>query len=436
MKVSIFGLGYVGVVAAACFADAGHYVTGVDTNSEKVVLVSSGRSPIVEAGVDDLIKTAVAQGRLLAISDPVEAVATSDICLVCVGTPSLINGDLDLSIARKVAAEIGRAMKLSPGRRIILFRSTMLPGSMRGELLPILERESGLKAPDDFSVAYHPEFLREGSAVADFRFPPKVVFGGLPERDRVAVEDLYRGIVAPCVHLGLEEAEYVKYLDNVWHALKICFANEVAAIGKAHAIDMSQVMDTFLADRQLNISGAYLRPGFAFGGSCLPKDVKALTYRAKSLDVDIPVLSSILPSNRSRLEQGLRLVLARPGRNVAVLGFSFKAETDDLRESPMVELIELLKGKGYFLRIFDRNVSLSRLMGANLEYLVQRIPHVVELMTETAEEAVIDADIVILSYHSAEFFTALAKLPPQTSIIDLSGKPNRPVSNAVYVRII
>ncbi len=419
MKVSIFGLGYVGAVSAACLARDGHEVVGVDPNRAKTDLINAGKAPIIEKDLGTLIDNGVAEGRLRATDDARQAVSDTEISLVCVGTPSNWNGSLDLRYVRKVCEEIGEALRHKDAFHTVVLRSTMLPGSMRDVVIPTLETSSGKRAGEDFGVCNNPEFLREGTAVYDYYHPPKTVIG---ETDAVAgdrLAELYAGIDAPLIRTSVETAEMVKYVDNVWHALKVGFANEVGNVCKRLGLDGHEVMDIFCKDTKLNLSPYYLKPGFAFGGSCLPKDVRAFTYKARSMDLELPILNAILPSNEHQVRHGLRMVMEKPGRRVAILGMSFKAGTDDLRESPMVELIERLLGKGYELKIYDRNVSLAALTGANKDFILNKIPHISRLMVDTMDEALRDAEIVVVGNGDAEFRGVFSALREHQAVVDL-----------------
>ncbi len=419
MRLSIFGLGYVGTVSAGCLASKGHTVIGVDNNEAKVALLNSGRSPIIETRIDELITEAHRERRLRATASAAEAIQESELSLVCVGTPSETNGSLNLAHVRNVCTDIGAALKTLPRRHTIVIRSTVLPGTMRDVVIPLLEESSGKRAAVDFDVCFNPEFLREGTAVEDFNRPPKTVVGELAGRGGDTVLSLYQGIDAPVFRTTLEVAEMVKYVDNTWHALKVGFANEVGSICKALKIDGGEVMDIFCKDTQLNLSPYYLRPGFAFGGSCLPKDVRALRYRARTLDIEAPILNSILASNEVHIQRGVDLVMRQGRRRVGVLGFSFKAATDDLRESPVVELIERLIGKGYELALYDRNVNLARLTGANRDYILNRIPHISALMRESIDEVLTHSEVVVIGNAAREFSDFAGKLRPQQTLIDL-----------------
>jgi len=397
------GLGYVGAVSAGCLAADGHTVVGVDPHSAKVNLINEGISPIVEKDIGEIIRTQVERRTLSATSDTARAVCETEMSLICVGTPSQLNGSLDLRFVRKVCEEIGAAIRAKNSFHVVVARSTMLPGTMRDVVIPTLEEYSGKKAGIDFGVCNNPEFLREGTAVWDYRNPPKTVIGETDIRSGDLLIKLYEGIDAPLIRTDVETAEMVKYTDNVWHALKVTFANEIGNLCKAVSIDGHKVMEIFCKDTKLNLSPYYMKPGFAFGGSCLPKDVRALTYKARSLDLDLPVLNAILPSNARQVEKGIRMIVEKGHRKVGILGFSFKAGTDDLRESPLVEVIEYLLGKGYDLRLYDRNVSLAALTGANRDYILNHIPHISRLMVESMDEVLAFAETVVIGNGAPEF---------------------------------
>lgn len=419
MKISVFGLGYVGSVSAVCLAADGHQVVGVDTSITKVELINAGAAPIVEKDVAPLLTSALAAGSLRATSDVREAVADSELSLICVGTPSLRNGSLDLEHVQRVCEQIGACLTDLERFHVVAIRSTMLPGSIRGVVIPALERSSGRRAGVDFGVCINPEFLREGSAVWDYRNPPKTVIGAIDNYSADLIEQLYSKLAAPLVKTNIETAEMVKYTDNAWHALKVAFANEIGAICKSVNVDSHEVMDIFCRDTKLNLSPYYLKPGYAFGGSCLPKDLRALNYKAKALDVDVPVLNAILPSNAMHTERGIRMVLEAEKRRVGILGFSFKAGTDDLRESPLVNLIETLIGKGLELRLYDRNVNLAALVGANREFILHRIPHISRLMVDSMQEVIAFAEVIVIGNPSEEFSNVRALAKPEQVIIDL-----------------
>jgi GDP-mannose 6-dehydrogenase len=419
VKLSMFGLGYVGCVAAACLAEAGHDVTGVDVNPTKVEIINSGKSPIIEDGIGELIAKVVASGRLSATTDSARAIRESDISLVCVGTPSNQNGSLHLRHVEQVCSEIGAALKHKEERHIIVIRSTMLPGTVENTVVPVLEEKSGKKAVRDFGICINPEFLREGSSLKDYHAPPFTLIGADDEVTTSAVRNLYADIKAPVFVTSLKTAEMVKYVCNCFHALKVTFANEVGNICKALQIDSHEVMQVFCQDTKLNLSPYYLKPGFAFGGSCLPKDLRAINYKAKELDVEVPVLSAILPSNRLQIERAVEMVVRSGKKRVGVLGFSFKAGTDDLRESPIVTLIETLIGKGFELAIYDRHVSVAKLVGANKEYIEREIPHISKLMRSDIDGVLHDSDIVIIGNQAEEFRSVAERLRKDQQLIDL-----------------
>jgi GDP-mannose 6-dehydrogenase len=418
MKVSIFGLGYVGAVSAACLAERGHTVTGVDPNPDKVELINSGRAPVVEAELGELTREAVSAGRLRATSDPVSAVLESEITFVCVPTPSQTNGNLDFRYIERVCGEIGAALREKRAYHVVVVRSTILPGTLKGLVIPTLERASGRRAGEDFGVCHNPEFLRESTAVADFRNPPKTVIGAIDSRSGDILQSLYEGLPGPVIRCAIEVGEMVKYADNTWHATKITFANEIGKICKSLGLDSHAVMDIFCKDAKLNLSPYYLKPGFAFGGSCLPKDLRAITYHARSHDVSTPLLNSLMYSNGEQIEQGIAMVLAARRKKVGVLGFSFKAGTDDLRESPLVEVIERLIGKGFDLRLYDRNVNLAKLTGANREYIMKSIPHIERLMVASVQEVLDHGEVIIIGNRGEEFAGLADKLRPDQLVLD------------------
>jgi GDP-mannose 6-dehydrogenase len=407
-------------VSAACLARAGHEVIGVDVNPDKVDILAGGRSPVVEGDLEDIITEAVAAGNLRAIGDATEAVASSDLSLVCVGTPSNDNNSLNLDYVDRVCESIGAAVAAKDEAHIVCVRSTMVPGSTDAVVVPALERGFGAPLGDRVRVAVNPEFLREGSAVYDFFNPPKTVVGAYDDAVADEVVSLYDGIEAPVITTSVKTAEMAKYVDNMFHALKIGFANEVGTIGKALGVDSHEVMDIFCQDRKLNISPAYLKPGFAFGGSCLPKDLRAILYRGRTLDLELPLLSSILRGNDNQLERAVRMVLAQGKKRLGFLGMSFKPGTDDLRESPLVRLIEACIGKGYDMRIFDRNVSLARLVGANKAYIEHEIPHISRLLSADLDEVVAFAEVLVVGHKSEEFSKVVENEAAGKIVIDLA----------------
>ena len=418
MRIGVFGLGYVGTVTAACLAQAGHDVRGVDVEQSKVDLINAGRAPIVEAEIDAIIAAELAAGRLAASPDAEAVAQRSELLLICVGTPSRANGDIELDYVRRVCEQIGAALRGQQGAPVVAVRSTMLPGSMQRVVIPTLESRSGQRAGIDFGVCIHPEFLREGSAVHDFFHPPKIVIGELNRASGDLLSSLYAGQSAPLVRTDIATAEMVKYADNAWHALKVGFANEIGNLCKGLGVDSHSVMEIFCRDTKLNLSAAYLKPGFAFGGSCLPKDLRALLYKAKTLDVSAPILGAILPSNEQQIERGVQAVIDRGSRQVGVLGLSFKAGTDDLRESPMVELVERLVGKGYEVRVYDGNVNLATIHGANRGYVHRHIPHLARLMSASVDEVLEHAGTIVIGNASPEFRDVPQRLNPGQTLID------------------
>jgi GDP-mannose 6-dehydrogenase len=423
MRVSVFGLGYVGSVSAASFAADGHDVVGVDVNADKVAAINAGKSPIVEPGLDDLLAQNVADGRLRATTNTTDAIRSTDVSLICVGTPSRRNGSLDLTHLERVSEQIGAALRDQPSYHVVVVRSTVLPGTTHEVVIPALERESGKTYGEGFGVSVNPEFLREGTALKDFRKPPLTLVGHNHASDAGGTIALYQAIDAPLMTTSIRVAEMMKYTSNTWHAVKVCFANEIGNLCKKLGIDSHEVMDIFCRDEKLNLSPTYLKPGFAFGGSCLPKDVRALQYRAKEVDVDLPMISQILPSNRMQIQHGLDQVLETGKKQIGLLGFSFKAGTDDLRESPIVILAEALLGKGLSLRIYDRNVSLAKLVGANKDYIEKQIPHLSSLLCRTIDEVIASSEVIVVGNPSPEFVEALTHTRPDQIVIDLVRLP-------------
>ena len=420
MRVSVFGAGYVGSVTAACLARAGHRVTAVDVNPQKVDLINAGVSPVVEQGLGELLANVVNDGRLRATTSGAEAVASSEAALICVGTPSRSNGRLDVDAVAGVGREIGRALR---GRRrpyTVVLRSTVLPGTTEEVLLPSLRDGLGQAAGPPLHVAVNPEFMREGSSLQDFARPPLTLVGCRDSETASRLRSLYAEVESPLIQTDVRTAEMVKYVSNAFHALKVCFANEVADVCEALGADAQKVMQIFLMDRKLSVSEAYLRPGFAFGGSCLPKDVRALLYGARGADVLPLLLGAILPSNEAQVRRGVEAVLATGKRRVGVVGLSFKEGTDDLRESPLVTLVENLIGKGCQVRILDHNISLARLVGANRRYIEEQIPHIAQLMCEDVAELLAHAEVLVLGNAGPAAAQALAVVRPHQVVVDLT----------------
>jgi len=418
MNISIFGLGYIGAVTGGCLADEGHLVIGVDVSRTKVDLINQGCTPIIEKDLDEIIGKNAKAGRLKSTAYTYDAVRETDVSFLCVGTPSRFNGNLDLRYVRKVCGDIGSALRDKEEPHVVVMRSTIIPGTTRDIVIPTLEEYSGKRAGIDFGVCYNPEFLREGSAVDDFYHPPKIVIGEIDSISGDLLASLYEKIDAPLFRTDLETAEMIKYVDNSWHALKVGFANEVGNICKAIGIDAHRVMDIFCQDTKLNLSPCYLKPGFAFGGSCLPKDLRALTHTARKLDLEIPILNSIMVSNQGQMELGLQMIMAKGKKKVGVLGFSFKAGTDDLRESPMVEVVERLIGKGYDIRLYDPSVKLASLVGANRDYILNHIPHISKLMLGSVDEVLAHAETVIIGNDDPEFRDVVNQVRDGQIVVD------------------
>ena len=418
-RISVFGLGYVGCVSAACFAKEGHAVVGVDVNQSKVDMLNNGIATIVEHGIGELVADMRANGRMRATTDVEEAVRATDISLVCVGTPSKPNGALDLGYVERVCEQIGAALKAKSTRHTVIIRSTVLPGSTRGVAIPALERSSGLRAGLDFGIGMNPEFLREGTSIKDFYDPPFTVVGSDDDETVLAVRAIYAGIAAPFHAVETGVAEMLKYACNCFHGLKVAFANEIGNVAKGLGVDSHEVMRLFCLDTKLNVSPAYLKPGFAFGGSCLPKDLRGIAYRARTLDIETPVLAATLASNQLQIARAFDLVAAAGRKRVGVLGLAFKSGTDDLRESPMVTLIEKLIGRGFDVTIYDREVRSASIIGSNREYIEREIPHIWELMRASVEEVLGASDVVVIGNGSSEFREILPLLRPDQRVVDL-----------------
>jgi GDP-mannose 6-dehydrogenase len=419
MKISVFGLGYVGCVTAACLAECGHEVWGVDINRDKVQTINAGKSPIIEQGLEEMILGARRRGCLSATADAFEAVANTEISLVCVGTPGNGNGSLDLGGVRAVSQQIGEALKRKASYHCVVFRSTVLPGTVRNVLIPLLGEASGRRVHSDFDVCFNPEFLREGSSISDFYHPAFTVIGQETSTGGDAIADLYAEIKAPIERTTYEVAEMLKYACNGFHALKVTFANEIGTLCKSLGIDSHRVMELFALDKKLNISPAYLKPGFAFGGSCLPKDLRALVYMAKELDLNVPVLASVLESNRLHIHRAVERILSTKRRKIGILGLSFKVGTDDLRESPTVTLIETLIGKGCQVRIYDSAILLARIFGGNKAYIEQEIPHISSLMCSKIEDVLQESEVLVICKPEEEFKEAVNPWLGKKVIFDL-----------------
>ncbi|MDH1622047.1 UDP-glucose/GDP-mannose dehydrogenase family protein [Pseudomonas chengduensis] len=421
MRITIFGLGYVGAVCAGCLSARGHEVIGVDVSQTKIDLINQGKSPIVEPGLAELLEAGVKSGLLRGTTDVAAAVLASDLSFIAVGTPSKRNGDLDLGYMESVCKQIGAALRDKQERHTVVVRSTVLPGTVKNVVIPLLEAASGKKAGVDFGVATNPEFLRESTAIKDYDFPAMTVIGELDQQSGDLLQELYSELDAPIIRKSIEVAEMIKYTCNVWHAAKVTFANEIGNIAKAAGVDGREVMDVVCQDHKLNLSKYYMKPGFAFGGSCLPKDVRALNYRANSLDVEAPLIGSLMRSNAAQVKKAFDIVTNYGKRRIGLLGLSFKAGTDDLRESPLVELAEMLIGKGYELRIFDSNVEYARVFGANKEYIESKIPHVSSLLCKELDEVVSQSDVLIIGNGEKRFAEVLDSVGDDKQIVDLVG---------------
>ncbi|MFC3095983.1 UDP-glucose/GDP-mannose dehydrogenase family protein [Alteromonas sediminis] len=422
-RISIMGLGYVGAVCCACQANDGHQVIGVDINEQKNKLIASGKAPIVEAQLDALLTRAVTQGTLTTSSDTQKAVLHSDISFVCVGTPSDKNGGLDLTYIERVCEDIGSALKEKSEFHVVVIRSTVLPGTVMGVVKPILEEMSGKQAGVDFGVATNPEFLREGTAVEDYRNPPMTVIGCLDERSESVLKDLYADLPCKLISMSIESAELIKYSCNAWHATKVAFANEIGSLAKAFDVDGRDVMNVLCEDKVLNLSSYYMRPAFAFGGSCLPKDLRALDHSARSRHIQLPLVHAVLESNRKHIYKAFSLINKIGKTRIGLLGLSFKAGTDDLRESPLVELASILTGKGYDLQIYDPNLtSVPEKMQQDDSFSRHvPFPYLLRLLNNNVEQVLNFADLVIIGNPEPEFIEIVKHLPDDKEVLDLVG---------------
>jgi len=418
MKVTVFGLGYVGCVTAACLAKAGHRVFGVDVSQDKVDMINAGRAPIVEAGLGELLAEVVGAGRLSATTDGSAAVRETDVALICVGTPGLGYGRPDVTAIDRVGQQIGTALEGRDRTFTVVLRSTVLPGTTERVLQPAIM--NGSRGTARVKMAMNPEFMREGTSLHDFEFPPLIVVGCADLETASLMRDLYVDVKAPFVETSIKTAELVKYSCNAYHALKVCFANEMGSLCDALGADGQEVMRIFAMDTKLNVSAAYLRPGFAFGGSCLPKDVRALLWAAKDREVEVPLLASVMPSNEHQIKAAVDAVLRTGKRRIGVAGLAFKPGTDDLRESPVVTLVEQLIGKGRDLRILDKNVSFAKLMGANRRYIEAEIPHIATLLCDDVEALVEHAEVLVVGSANTDAVKALGLIGPECEVIDLT----------------
>ena len=421
MNISIFGLGYVGCVGAACLAKLGHKVVGVDVNENKVRLMNEGKPTIIEEGIAELCQEAHDKGLMSATTVAAEGIAQTEISFIVVGTPSSPEGHLNLNYIYTVAGRIGRALKEKKERgdlnylHLVAIRSTVLPGTNH-KVGEIISEESGLVRGKDFTVVSNPEFLREGTSVEDYFNPPLTLVGTDSEYAEEVFREMYKDAEFICTDIKV--AEMMKYVNNTYHALKIVFGNEVGNICKGLDIDSHKVMEIFCKDKQLNISPYYFKPGFAYGGSCLPKDMKALKTLAHDLYVDVPVIESIFQSNENQKKKAVQAIMAKGKRNVGVLGLSFKAGTDDLRCSPIVDVVETLLGKGYNIRIYDKNVKVSELTGTNKDFIMAKIPHLQHFVTANLDEVCQQSDVLVVTNKEKEFVDVLKKYPGKI-IVDL-----------------
>lgn len=420
MRISIFGLGYVGAVCAACLSTRGHKVIGVDVSDQKVAAISTGKSPIVEPGLDELLSAGIQTGLLSGTSNIHEALANTDLSMICVGTPSKLNGDLDLSYIEEVCRQIGAALANKNERHTIVVRSTVLPGTVKKTVIPILEEFSGKKAGINFGVAMNPEFLRESTAIHDYNAPPMTVIGEYDSLSGDILSEIYSDLSAPIIRRSIEVAEMIKYTCNVWHATKVTFANEIGMIAKALGVDGREVMDVVCQDNKLNLSRYYMRPGFAFGGSCLPKDVRALNYKASQLDVTPYLINSLMDSNTQQIHRAVDIITSYGKRKIGLLGLAFKAGTDDLRESPLLELAQILIGKGYDIKIFDRNVEYARSYGSNSHYINEKIPHIATKLTNDINYLIEFSDVIVLG-NNDEIFETVLRNSKEKRVLDLVG---------------
>ena len=416
MKLTVFGMGYVGSVTAACLANQGHEVNGVDLDAKKVAVINGGRSPIVEPGLEPLLQRGVKSGRLHAST---EANELGDVSLICVGTPSDENGTLGLEQVRRVAAAIGEILRNTNNYHVVTVRSTVLPGTTETVILPLLEEHSGKRCGPDFGLCANPEFMREATAVEDFRNPAFTIIGSRDDRSAQRIEELYSGVKAPVERTAIREAEMIKYACNAFHALKVCFANEIGNLSKSLGVDSYRVMELICRDTKLNLSPAYLKPGFAFGGSCLPKDLRALLAAARQQALEMPMLSSLLASNRRQVDRALDLIRQTGKEKIGVLGLTFKAGTDDLRESPVVLLVQTLIAKGYKVRVYDDEVSLVNILGANQRYIESAIPNIASLLVGSIEELLQSSETMVVSKKNPAFKKQLSSLLKDQMIIDL-----------------
>jgi len=434
MDISIFGLGYVGAVSLACLARDGHSVTGVDIDTTKLDLIRSGKSPVIESGMPELMAKVVEEGQVHLTDNTIEAIGKTSVSFVCVGTPSKDNGSQDQGAVLRLTEQLGQALKDKSTHHLIVYRSTLAPGSVKGTLIPMLENLSGKKNGVDFDVCFQPEFLREGSSIKDYDFPPFTVVGAESDQPQQIFHELFGHLPAEIILTEIATAETVKYFCNIFHALKISFANEVARLCESFNVDGRAVMELLCKDKQLNISNVYMRPGFAFGGSCLPKDMRAMDYIAKMNDVDIPMLKGVLPSNRVHLDHAFNKIMDSGKRRIGFIGLSFKSGTDDLRESPLVDLAEKLIGKGLELQIYDPEVNVSKLIGANKKFIDNRIPHISNLMTAEVEEVLAGRELIVVGLSDKDLIDKLfTSVTEDQVVLDLVSIDNKDQLRAQYV---
>jgi GDP-mannose 6-dehydrogenase len=420
MIISVVGMGYVGVVSAACLAKEGHTVIGVDSYKNKVDIINSGKSPIVEEKIDDLVAEGVVKGKLSATLDIFQAVSKSDLVFVCVGTPARENGRIDLKYIKKVSAEIGSALRNKNERISVALRSTIFPGTMQNVVIPIMEESSGKTAGKDFDLCFNPEFMREGSSVFDFYNPPKTIVGEYIHGNGDRLVEIFSGFTSEKLFkTDLQTAEMVKYVDNLYHALKISFSNEIGLVSKKLGIDSHEIMNIFCSDTKLNLSPKYFKPGYAFGGSCLPKDLKAFVYESKLLDLDLPLIRSIQQSNENQIAFAIDMIKATGKKKLGIFGISFKDGTDDLRESPLVKLVEILIGKGFKVSIYDKHVSIAKIFGSNKDYILNEIPHISTLMCESIDEVAEMSDVLVFGHKNTDNQRVFAKYGDRKHVIDL-----------------
>ncbi len=432
-RISIFGLGYVGAVSLACLARDGHRVIGVDIDPVKLNLIRARKSPILEEGIQELMHDVVASGRVAVTDDAAQAMRDTEVSFVCVGTPSAANGSQDLSAILRLAEQIGAALRHKREFHTIVIRSTVQPGTLEDKLEPILEKASGKTSGVDFGLAFQPEFLREGSSIRDYDHPPYTIVGGNCEAAVNAVREIFQHLDARFFVTTIRVAEALKMSCNAFHALKITFANEIGRISQALGIDSHEVMRLVCADTRLNISPAYLKPGFAFGGSCLPKDLRALAQIAKQNDLEIPMLASVLASNRVHIDHAVEKILKLGRPRVGMLGLSFKTGTDDLRESPLVMVAKRLLGEGCELRIFDPEVRLSRLLGANRSYIDAHIPHLGSLLCDDIAGMIDPSEVILVGLQQPALDAALqARVRADQYLVDLVNLPNRDLLRCRY----